>query len=122
MKRSSMRSSGVTSGLLPPVSCACFKPGVPTVGCRSLSPADRIDRFLKEGGHRIVAEEGEVVEEVRTEAELSGDDDLVTEDLAEIYLAQGLYDEAIAIYRKLSLLNPEKSVYFASLIDKIANK
>ena len=81
-----------------------------------------IDRFLKEGGHRIVAEEGEVVEEVRTEAELSGDDDLVTEDLAEIYLAQGLYDEAIAIYRKLSLLNPEKSVYFASLIDKIANK
>ena len=71
---------------------------------------------------RIVAEEGEVVEEVRTEAELSGDDDLVTEDLAEIYLAQGLYDEAIAIYRKLSLLNPEKSVYFASLIDKIANK
>ena len=72
--------------------------------------------------HRIVAEEGEVVEEVRTEAELSGDDDLVTEDLAEIYLAQGLCDEAIAIYRKLSLLNPEKSVYFASLIDKIANK
>ena len=89
MKRSSMRSSGVTSGLLPPVSCACFKPGVPTVGCRSRR---------------------------------SGDDDLVTEDLAEIYLAQGLYDEAIAIYRKLSLLNPEKSVYFASLIDKIANK
>ena len=88
----------------------------------ALSPADLIDRFLKEGGHRIVAEEGEVVEEVRTEAELSGDDDLVTEDLAEIYLAQGLYDEAIAIYRKLSLLNPEKSVYFASLIDKIANK
>ena len=84
----------------------------------ALSPADLIDRFLKEGGHRIV----EVVEEVRTEAELSGDDDLVTEDLAEIYLAQGLYDEAIAIYRKLSLLNPEKSVYFASLIDKIANK
>ena len=91
-------------------------------GLCALSPADLIDRFLKEGGHRIVAEEGEVVEEVRTEAELSGDDDLVTEDLAEIYLAQGLYDEAIAIYRKLSLLNPEKSVYFASLIDKIANK
>lgn len=88
----------------------------------ALSSSDLIDRFLKEGGHRIVAEEGEVVEEVRTEAELSGDDDLVTEDLAEIYLAQGLYDEAIAIYRKLSLLNPEKSVYFASLIDKIANK
>ena len=96
----------------------------------ALSPADLIDRFLKEENLRIVAQEGEPeeevqirpVEEVRTEAELSGDDDLVTEDLAEIYLAQGLCDEAIAIYRKLSLLNPEKSVYFASLIDKIANK
>ena len=87
----------------------------------ALSAEDLIDRFLKEGGHRIVAEEGEVAEEIRTEAELSGDDDVVTEDLAEIYLAQGLCDEAIAIYRKLSLLNPEKSVYFASLIDKIAN-
>ena len=86
----------------------------------------RILRVLQTGRSdrrvSIAAEEGEVVEEVRTEAELSGDDDLVTEDLAEIYLAQGLYDEAIAIYRKLSLLNPEKSVYFASLIDKIANK
>lgn len=87
----------------------------------ALSAEDIIDRFLKEGGHRIVAEEGEAAEEIRTEAELSGDDDVVTEDLAEIYLAQGLCDEAIAIYRKLSLLNPEKSVYFASLIDKIAN-
>ena len=88
----------------------------------ALCADDLIDDFLRAGDYRIVAEEGEVVEEVRTEAELSGDDDLVTEDLAEIYLAQGLYDEAIAIYRKLSLLNPEKSVYFASLIDKIANK
>ena len=84
----------------------------------------RILRVLQTGrsDRRVSIAAGEVVEEVRTEAELSGDDDLVTEDLAEIYLAQGLYDEAIAIYRKLSLLNPEKSVYFASLIDKIANK
>ena len=122
MKRSSMRSSGVFStgcGVTGAGSGAGSGSGVSLC---ALSPADLIDRFLKEGGHRIVAEEGEVVEEVRTEAELSGDDDLVTEDLAEIYLAQGLYDEAIAIYRKLSLLNPEKSVYFASLIDKIANK
>ena len=81
-------------------------------------PARASNRAFRPSG----VDRGEVVEEVRTEAELSGDDDLVTEDLAEIYLAQGLCDEAIAIYRKLSLLNPEKSVYFASLIDKIANK
>ena len=42
-------------------------------------------------------------------------------EVAEIYLAQGLCDKAIAIYRKLSLLNPEKSVYFAELIGKLEN-
>lgn len=86
--------------------------------CR-VAPQDLIDRFLREGGHRIVADEKGPAEEIRTEAEIGGDDDLVTEELAEIYAAQGLCGEAIAIYRKLSLLNPEKSVYFASLIDKI---
>lgn len=89
--------------------------------CR-VEPEDLIDRFLREGGHRIVADEKGPAEEIRTEAEIGGEDDLVTEELAEIYAAQGLCAEAIAIYRKLSLLNPEKSVYFASLIDKIEKK
>ena len=58
-------------------------------------------------------------EQVRTEAELSDEEDLVSEELAEIYLAQGLRSEALAAYRKLSLLNPEKSVYFAKIIGQI---
>jgi hypothetical protein len=39
--------------------------------------------------------------------------------LAEIYLAQGLKGDAKEIYRALSLLTPEKSLYFAALIEKI---
>mgnify|MGYP000346577426 CR=1 FL=1 len=82
-----------------------------------LSSDDIIDRFLQEDDLRIVAADGEPEEEVRTAAELDDDDEVVSEELAEIYLAQGLCDKAIAIYRKLSLLNPEKSVYFAELIE-----
>lgn len=88
---------------------------------RRLSSDDIIDRFLQEDDLRIVAADGEPEEEVLTAAELDDDDEIVSEELAEIYLAQGLRDRAIAIYSKLSLLNPEKSVYFAELIGKLEN-
>ena len=42
-----------------------------------------------------------------------------SETLARIYADQGLYDRAIAVYEKLILLDPEKSAYFAALIDKL---
>ncbi|MBR3075533.1 MAG: hypothetical protein IKH11_07270 [Bacteroidales bacterium] len=45
--------------------------------------------------------------------------DFCTETLAQIYAEQGYVDEAKQIYSKLSLRYPEKSVYFASLIEKL---
>ena len=82
---------------------------------------DVIERFLHLDDYRIVADENAPDEEIRTEAQLSDEDDVVSEELAEVYLSQGLRDEACAIYRKLSLLNPKKSVYFAEIIEKIEN-
>ena len=85
----------------------------------AVSADDIIDRFLQQQDLRIVADEEGEVGEIVTEAQLDDDDDSVSEQLAEIYLAQGMDDKAAEIYRKLSLLNPEKSVYFAQIIDKI---
>jgi hypothetical protein len=45
--------------------------------------------------------------------------DFCTETLAQIYAEQGYTEEAKQIYSKLSLRYPEKSVYFASLIEKL---
>ena len=84
-----------------------------------ITSSDIIDKFLRVENHKIVAQEGDVESEITTEPTLSDDDDMVSEELAEVYLAQGLNDMAIETYRKLSLLNPEKSVYFAGLIEKI---
>ncbi len=80
---------------------------------------DVIDTFLQCENLRIVADEKRGNDEVTLEVELEDIDDLVTEELAEIYATQGLVDEAKSIYVKLSLRNSEKSVYFAELIAKL---
>ena len=84
-----------------------------------ISEGEIINRFLRKNDYRIVAEDGDVDGDVRTEADIDDEDDIVSEELAEIYLSQGLKCEAIAIYRKLSLLNSEKSVYFAEKIAQV---
>jgi len=46
------------------------------------------------------------------------DDELATEELAAIYMEQEYFDEALKIYGRLSLLYPEKSIYFAEIIGR----
>ena len=47
--------------------------------------------------------------------------DFCTETLAQIYADQGYPDQAKQIYSRLSLRFPEKSAYFAALIEKLKN-
>jgi hypothetical protein len=47
--------------------------------------------------------------------------EIVTEAMAEVWAKQGNKEKAIETYNKLSLLNPDKSAYFASLIDELKN-
>lgn len=72
------------------------------------APADNVDRMdIPAGGDPEVDFESM---------------DFVTETLAAIYADQGYYDKAIDAYAKLILLYPEKSTYFASLVNEIKSK
>ena len=58
-------------------------------------------------------------DKVEKSEDVAGDLGFYTETLAQIYAEQGYYEQAKRIYSKLILAYPEKSAYFATLIQKI---
>jgi tetratricopeptide (TPR) repeat protein len=81
------------------------------------SEDDLIVKFIKESPKIIPCKET-VIQNFDSDNSLD-DSSIASETLAEIYLSQGLYEQAIECYNKLILLNPEKSIYFAGKIGKI---
>jgi hypothetical protein len=76
---------------------------------KKLQP-DKVDRQMDK----------ETENHIRTAAEHSNDSkEVFTETLAEVYLKQGLDDKAVEVFKKLSLLDPSKSAYFAARIREI---
>lgn len=76
--------------------------------------------------HRMYEEdeEPEVSETVEKMAmdSIVFNNDIVSETLAEIWVRQQQYGNAIKIYQKLSLLNPDKNAYFAQKILDLKSK
>ena len=82
-----------------------------------------IDRFLSREFRRIVPDPASFPagEDLARES-VREDPELISEELADIYARQGLYAKAKEIYARLSLLYPEKSVYFAEIIAGLDTK
>ncbi|HLG33815.1 MAG TPA: hypothetical protein VI757_02960 [Bacteroidia bacterium] len=81
-----------------------------------------INRFI-ETEPRIVPSKAEFYSPVKmAKQSLEEHDDLVSETLAGIFANQGNLKRAIEMYKKLMLANPEKSTFFAALIEKLTQQ
>ncbi len=67
------------------------------------APQNAIDRFIEHGGYRITPSDS--TSDASLDSQTDIDPEMVSAELAEIYLAQGLTEKADAIYRILSLRN-----------------
>jgi hypothetical protein len=83
---------------------------------------DAIDKFISEdekAGVKIVPNEKQGKNEVSPISEIDKEEEgsvFFSETLAKVYLKQRKYERALKIIRELSLVYPEKSIYFADQI------
>ena len=72
--------------------------------------------YVEEKQELDTVHEQEVLNKAR---ESNQQTEILTETMADVLIKQGKLSSAIELYRKLSLLHPEKSAYFASRIDEL---
>jgi hypothetical protein len=82
-----------------------------------------IDKIIEKnpGAIRVKEEQKFFTPETRAKESLQQNEHLVTETLAKIYALQGNVNKAVRAYEILSLKYPQKSAYFASLIQQLKN-
>jgi len=83
---------------------------------------DIIDSFIKNDPQIKPPKAEQINTENKAKKSAEDNYDLVSETLAAIYIEQMLYHKAIDTYEKLSLKFPEKSRYFADLIQSLEKK
>jgi hypothetical protein len=91
---------------------------IPLKKPQQIANAELIDKFIKEEP-RIVPKPTFFDPVDSAKQSILDNESVVSETLAEIYYKQGNLSKAIKIYKKLSLVNPQKSSYFAAQIEKI---
>ncbi len=71
------------------------------------------------GAEKVI---NEIVAGQLAKKSIQADEHLITETYARILVMQAKYSKAVEMYSKLSLLKPQKSDYFAALIDQLKKR
>jgi len=104
---------------------APFEPGqevqAPTTE-KTTKESEIIDSFIKNDPQIKALKPNQINNENKAKRSAEDNYDMVSETLAQIYIEQMLYHKAIDTYQKLSLKFPEKSRYFADLIQSLEKK
>ncbi len=88
---------------------------------KKINPDALIDKFVKETPSIKKIEPIESDHIDLSEESIKEKKPVITELMASIYINQGKFDNAIEVYEKLILKNPEKKDYFASKIEELNN-
>ena len=85
-----------------------------------LTNSELIDKFIHDEPKIDPVSKSEFFDPIDfAKQSLVDNEEIVSETLAKIYYKQGNLLKAIKIFKKLCLVNPEKSSYFAAQIEKI---
>lgn len=83
-----------------------------------------IDNFLNHASNisKIKADPNNIQNDLTENMTQPEESEIITESLAQLYNKQGYFEKSLIMYQKLILKYPEKSIYFASLIEELKNK
>ena len=90
-----------------------------TISEKKKQQIDIIEKFIKNEPKIVIRHENGGNNNTDLTAGQNIETELLTETLANIYVKQKYYDKAIAMFQKLSLKFPQKSIYFANRISEI---